>query len=259
MYQNLKREQYFLSKEITSLKQQIAGLPEGRLLCTKNNGRIKWYLSNGYHPIYLSKKEKVLAQKLALKKYYLLRLKELTNQWEAIQHFLEKNARQPSEAEKLLCEDSSYRPLLAESFQTFSSNIQAWLAEPYEKNSYYPENLIHRTLANHMVRSKSEVIIANALFHHHIPYRYECAFHCKSQTLFPDFTILHPQTGKLYYWEHFGMMDQPTYSDNAYNKLKTYSLYNIIPTINLITTYETAAVPLDSRTVEAAIEEHFQQ
>ena len=59
------------------------------------------------------------------------------------------------------------------------------------------------------MRSKSEAMIAMSLYVQKIPYRYECELKLGSITLFPDFTIRHPETGEIFYWEHFGMMDKP--------------------------------------------------
>ncbi len=103
-------------------------------------------------------------------------------------------------------------------------SAQKWCAESYETNPSHPENLIHTTLAGHKVRSKSEVIISNLLYTNQIPYRYEAALPLKEFTAYPDFTILHPVTNKIFYWEHFGMMDNAPYCDTACNKLKTSAI-----------------------------------
>lgn len=53
------------------------------------------------------------------------------------------------------------------------------------------------------------------------------------------------------------MMDSPAYSQNAFNKLQLYNAHGIIPTINLITTYETKDQPLNSQYVQHLIEHYF--
>ena len=95
------------------------------------------------------------------------------------------------------------------------------------------------------------------LFQAKIPYRYECQIILGNIILYPDFTIRHPRTGKLYYWEHFGQMDNPEYNKKANNKLQTYISNGIIPTINLITTFETIDNPLTSNYVNELIEYYF--
>ena len=89
-------------------------------------------------------------------------------------------------------------------------------------------------------------MIAMLLHLNAIPYRYECALSLGGVTLFPDFTIRHPGTGALYYWEHFGLMDDPAYAKNAGSKLSLYAANGIIPSVHLITTYETKAYPLNA-------------
>ena len=75
--------------------------------------------------------------------------------------------------------------------------------------------------------------------------------------IYPDFTIRHPKTGETFYWEHFSLMDNPTYSKNACSKLQHYISSGIIPSIQLITTYETKDNPLSAEKVEKIVEEYF--
>lgn len=52
-------------------------------------------------------------------------------------------------------------------------------------------------------------------------------------------------------------MDDEKYAKNAATKIKTYIENGIIPTIDLITTYETKNCPLDYESVEKVIKEYF--
>lgn len=260
----MKKEQRQLADKISMLKKELSVLPEGDLICTKNGKYTKWYRSNGSSPIYISKKDRRTAEQLARRKYDLMQLKEASQEKEAIDRYLEEYEKRVEASQKLSEDISRCHSLLAPGSgdislykETAYEQLQKWQSEAYEQNPRYPENLIHRTLAGHFVRSKSEVIIANALYQYRIPYRYECALYCDEATLFPDFTIFHPEVCKLYYWEHFGMMDKPSYVDHVCNKLRIYAQQKIIPTVNLITTYETAAYPLDSGKVDSIIREMF--
>ena len=128
---------------------------------------------------------------------------------------------------------------------------------PFEHNEKNPEQLIHKTISGNFVRSKSEAFIAMLLHINRIPFRYECALQLGETTIFPDFTIRHPETGQIYYWEHFGLMDNPAYCKNAFSKLQLYVSGGIIPTIHLITTYETLENPLSSELVENIVQQYF--
>lgn len=107
------------------------------------------------------------------------------------------------------------------------------------------------------MRSKSEALIDIALSTHQIPHRYECALEISDTIIYPDFTIRHPRTGTTYYWEHFGLMDKPDYCKTASAKLEFYSLNGILPSIHLITTYESSEHPLSPLLIEQTIQQFF--
>lgn len=132
-----------------------------------------------------------------------------------------------------------------------------WKNAPYTRNLKFPEQLIHKAASGNFVRSKSEAMIDMFLYKNKIPFRYECALLLGETTIFPDFTIRHPKNGNTYYWEHFGLMDDSNYSKNTCSKLNLYTSHKIIPSIQLITTYETETNPLDTETIEKIIEHYF--
>lgn len=108
-------------------------------------------------------------------------------------------------------------------------------------HSWYEEGKIHSTLSDFMVRSKSEVIIANMLTEREVPFWYEKALYAPDGTFYlPDFTImLH---GEEYYLEHVGRLDLPTYKSHWEKKKTWYEKYF---TGKLLTTYETASLSQD--------------
>ena len=87
---------------------------------------------------------------------------------------------------------------------------------PYDQNPLFPEQRIHKCASGHLVRSKSEAIIDMVLYTNQVPFRYECALTLGKTVIYPDFTIRDPSSGKTYYWEHFGMMDQPSYAARTF-------------------------------------------
>ena len=107
------------------------------------------------------------------------------------------------------------------------------------------------------MRSKSESLIAMNLYIQKVPYRYECELKLGSITLYPDFTLRHPSTGKIFYWEHFGIMDTPEYQKNAVDKVSLYMRHGIYPQDRLIITYETKEHPLDTNHIQQLIEFNF--
>lgn len=235
----------------------MKSLPEGNLICAKNGKRYKWYLSNGSKPIYLPKSEYHLAEQLAEKKYFEFRKEDLQKELNAIEIYLKYCKKVKDKSKKLLVQSGGYRDLLSNHFKTKSEELWIWQNEEYQRNDSYLDSLKHRTSSGGLVRSKSEVLIDSELYRNNIPYRYECALCLGNKVIYPDFTIRHPISGKTYYWEHFGAMDDPNYYRNVLSKLELYITHGIVPNINLITTYETSENPLGIDEINNIIERYF--
>ena len=246
-----------LQQQIDSLKSQINSLPEGDFFCTRNGKYFKWYHTDGHHHTLIPKKNKTYAEQLAKKKYLSIQLKELKIQKRAIDVCVAQYKELPCKAAELLSKNEEYGRLLATTGQPTSEILREWMRESYDKNTKYPEQLNHKAYSGNMVRSKSEELIDMYLSMFQIPFRYECALQVGNTTIYPDFTIRHPITGDVYYWEHFGMMDDSNYSSNAFSKLQLYMFNGIIPGKKLITTYETKDHPLDSEQIEKIIRLYF--
>lgn len=252
----MKAEQLRLENQINSIKRQLEALPPGKLICSHNGRYSKWYQSDGHTKSYIPKEKRQLAEALAIKKYLLLMLEDLENEKRATEFYL-RHSSFHGKAEQLLTSESEYKHLLAPYFTPLSEELSNWTTESYEHNPLYPEQLIHTGASDNKLRSKSEVMIDMALCVHQIPFRYECALKLGESVVYPDFTIRHPKTGEVYYWEHFGLMDNPSYSQKAYNKLQLYTIHGIIPSVQLITTYETKDHPLTVETIEEVIQKYF--
>ncbi len=82
--------------------------------------------------------------------------------------------------------------------------------ELLRREGYFEEGKVHRTLAENMVRSKSEVIIANILFDREISFEYEKPLYAPDGSFYlPDFTIL--WHGEQFFWEHLGLLVREEY------------------------------------------------
>lgn len=246
-----------LDKEITSLQAQLKSYPSGKLICTHNKNYFKWFHSDGHTNTYIPKKNRVYAEQLAIKKYLSSKLNDCIQEKRAIDLYLRHHNLSSGKTEALLSNNSGFHELLRPYFKPLSEELSSWMNSPFETNPLYPDQLLHKTISGNQVRSKSEALIDMSLYVHKIPFRYECALTLGDITLYPDFTLRHPHTGEYYYWEHFGLMDDETYCHNACSKLQLYSSHGIIPTVQLITTYETKDNPLSSEIIEKIIEHHF--
>jgi len=136
----------------------------------------------------------------------------------------------------------------------FAMNIEAdaWANEPYEKLTWKPEQKTKLTSKGEYVRSKSEAIIAEKLIGTPLPFRYEEVIHVGQEVLVPDFTIRRAD-GKIFYWEHMGLMNNATYIERQYQKEALYRSIEIVPWDNLIKTYDTPNGDIDIRIIESEI------
>ena len=255
--QNMLRRKEQIRSRIKEIEEQLLNMPEGKLNCAGNGKYCKWYQSDGKKNTYIHKANRNLAEQLAVKKYLLLLKQDLQQESEAIEAYLKKYQSGYGQAERMLEEPSEYQKLLSPYFRTNSQELREWQNTPFEQNTKHQENLIIKTSSGHYVRSKSEALIDTALFRKQIPFRYECALQLGKWTVYPDFTIRHPNTGELYYWEHFGKMDDKEYADQAFVKLQKYNTHGIVPTIQLIMTFETKDNPLSPEKVDNIIEQYF--
>ncbi|MCD8176238.1 MAG: hypothetical protein LUE98_01935 [Tannerellaceae bacterium] len=99
---------------------------------------------------------------------------------------------------------------------------------------WYEEGKIHKTLSEYMVRSKSEVIIANMLTERNIPFWYEKILSAPDGTFYlPDFTLI--VKGEEYCLEHVGRLDLPQYKTHWEKKKQWYDKH--FPG-RLLTTFE---------------------
>jgi len=94
---------------------------------------------------------------------------------------------------------------------------------------FYEEYLIHRTSRGEMVRSKSEVIIADQLANRGVEYGYEQPLTIDGVTKYPDFTVEDAESGETFYWEHCGMLHSPNYRRRWKEKLNWYKANGIAP------------------------------
>lgn len=118
-----------------------------------------------------------------------------------------------------------------------------------EQMLFIPEGLIHRTARGELVRSKSEVIVADTLHRLGIDYDYERRLENPNDTddfRLPDFTIYH--SGKEYYWEHLGMLSNPEYAERWQKKRQWYKDCGFAD--RLVTSEDSTEGGIDSSLIE---------
>lgn len=238
------------------LKKKIIKYPSDNISINRNGKYIKLFITNDKGRFYLKKSKNMIAQKLIEKKYISEQIKDIEQELTAIGKYLEHHT-DVKKSDKLITDFPDIKNLLQPYWSSENTKISKWLSKDYKTNPSNPEQLNIDTKSGNKVRSKSESIIDMVLYNNKLPYKYECELNLCDTTVYPDFTIMNPKNGKIVYWEHFGMMDNSTYYQKAYTKLMQYAANNIIPTINLIVTYETSKHPLSITEVEKVVDNYF--
>lgn len=110
-----------------------------------------------------------------------------------------------------------------------NTNMFVLAVRPESVDRHYAEHLIHRTRRSSahpqgiMVRSKSEVIVADILTSLGISCEYERKLLSKDNPhdfRLPDFTVSYE--GDTFYWEHLGMLSVPSYKEAWDRKRQWY-------------------------------------
>lgn len=236
-------------------RHELRRLPAGRLGFRDYNGNTEYvHLQNNPENGNLIRKgitrDKHLIAKMARKMYLQASIKLLQKEISMLERYLKKHI-EPSPRNILDSLPEKFRNLPEEMFFPRTRAAKAWQNMPYEKNDFPKEEKAHITSKGLRVRSKSELIIAEMLDEFGIPYRYEMLLHFENMTFCPDFTI--NINGKIYYWEHCGLMSDPNYRKHNLWKISQYEKMEIVPWDNLIITYDNEDGTINSAIIEAEI------
>jgi hypothetical protein len=249
-------------RALAAAKKRLERCAEGRLRIRKTGKYIR--LSRELPPqkgkprkeSYLSrKKDAKLITSLCSKRYYTELIQALAQEIQLLQSFLDGFDPQ----KKIHC-----IRVLPESLQGCVNLLckspeqlcKEWENEPFETNTYPFDQEPLRTKKGELVRNRAECLIANTLFDLHIPYRYECAVKlADGGTVYPDFTILHPETLEIFYLEFFGKMDDPSYAVSAFSRIRRYANSPIFP--KLIMIFDHCDAPFNTDTLLNVLKNYF--
>lgn len=137
-----------------------------------------------------------------------------------------------------------------------NSNLFTAVVRAEETATPYAEHLIHRTEKGHLVRSKSELVIANLLYAHGIEYEYERVLEgdVEPGRLRPDFSFVTPD-GDLILWEHLGMLNREDYRRGWEWKREWYRKNGFVEGETLFTSQDDERGGLDSTELGRVIEQ----
>lgn len=249
-----------LNKKIDLIRRRLSQAPSGNLRVSYTGKYRQFYLRNDPGDgigTYLPRKDRDIAVALAQKDYDSKLLAELVKQQKALERFLKDyDPDAPLDVYEKLGE--ARKALVTKEFLNDKEFVEQWLNMPYNHMGFGDNDPEYYTPKGERVRSKSELLIADALIRNNIPYRYECPVYEGGYLIgVPDFNCLNVRQRKDYYWEHLGMMSDSTYADKNIRKLEKYSLANDFDESRLILTFETENHPLNTRVIEEKIRRYL--
>lgn len=273
----LSRRAADLQNLIKIKEHALKNAPAGSVrIVQRRNKVLQFYRkteAGDYQGSYMPREEDALARRLVQKDYDQRALEKAKQEFHLIQQF-QTSLKKHSTDTAFAALDKNRQTLVTPATLTDSQYAEFWQNQPYRKNKRHEENQQLTTDRGELVRSKSEVIIANALSASKVPYRYEfplvierqgegggknsasfvnddfCEFH-------PDFYCLNVRTRQEYAWEHFGMMDDAEYAARTAEKLALYAASGYFPGKNLIITMESKSAPISSLEINRVINEYL--
>ncbi|MBQ7248172.1 MAG: hypothetical protein IJS22_08815 [Lachnospiraceae bacterium] len=247
----------YLESVSPKLKRCLETAPEGTLRVTSSRGRDAFYLfsCNSPNGKYITKDQMDLAGRIAQREYVEKLVASSEEEKRAIARYLNRHC--PSIEEVFISLPPGRQRIVKPVERTDADFIRDWLSESHTDPDFYPGKRIFQTNRGELVRSKSEVLIADALDRAGIPYVYEKTRYLKGFGItHSDFSILNIRKRQEIVWEHNGMMGDPDYAESTVKKNAAYIKNGYVLGDNLIYTFESANVPLDPWIINKTIELH---
>ncbi len=246
--------------ELTGLlkikEKDLCKAPEGTIRIVSRDGLLQYYQRinpSDTRGVYLKREQDDIATALVQKDYDTKLASEIKKEIKALKVFLrDYHPERISDIYKTL--HNFRKPLVCPVMLLDEDYIARWMSVEYPKKSFEENAPDFFTAKGERVRSKSEIMIADALNRHNIPYRYEYPIHLAGAgVVHPDFLCLNVRERKEVLWEHNGMMSDTDYSENAIKRIGKYTLAGFHPGKNLILTFESSSCPLSSRIIDSNI------
>ena len=249
-----------IEEHLNRINNRLKNAPPGSLrINIKCNTHQYYHRINPSDPQgkYLPRKDHSIAVRLAQKDYDKKLLKTLSDQQTVLSRFL-KDFDPDAAMQVYETLSKPRKELVRPEFLNDEDFIELWLNMPYQKLGFSKNDPEYYTAKGERVRSKSEILIADALFRHNIPYRYEYPVYDNGVIIAaPDFNCLNVRLRKDYYWEHLGKLGDPDYSNRNVAKLEKYTFAGDFDESSLILTFETDSHPLNTKVIEEKIKKYL--
>ena len=244
----IKQKIHELEKVLEKTNKRLTNAPEGKIIIKTIRGHARFYKKSlqpsadaaaSAKPEYLPLSRKADAAASAKQEYLSLSRKEEIIALVDKRYCETLRQNLTAELTSLKNFDKSYHPeakyrasdIIPQSLRSDIKPIivpneekcRIWQKRPFKTNGFpIDEALTYKTTHGELVRSRMEFIIANTLTEWPLAYRYEQELTVCGQKIYPDFTIMHPETEELYYLEFFGMMNDEDYAEKTFRKIILY-------------------------------------
>lgn len=208
------------------VKNSITAMPEGSLVHKFAKGHTYFYASNNGKLISLQDDPR-LRQLLMEKRWLKSQIQNIEKDIPVLERLLR-----------------DYAPLFP--------NPMEWELLEGEQNQYKKEERRHYYKGVYF-RSKSEVLVAMVLDSHGLEYKYEVALHINGRTIYPDFVIKRKRDGKIFIWEHFGLIFSEEYRQKMYRKIAELHEAGFNPWDNLLMSFDSEEGSIDVDFIERMI------
>ena len=218
-----------IKKELADIKKELSQLPDGKLYI-KREMFYSYYCPSEKKEKCITKNPELI-QQLARCEYLHAREKQLNNN--LTQPISKFDHRTPRELIASL--PKAYQSVPESYF--YHPSVKQWLAKPPRTNTLNPEHAkyLHKGI---YYRSLSEREIAKKLDENGLLFYYDSRYNMGIVEVSPDFCIINPFNGKVFFWEFFGAFHIPKYGEKMNDKMTDYPKIGFTENDNLITTFE---------------------
>ncbi|MBR7020068.1 MAG: hypothetical protein IKI15_03325 [Lachnospiraceae bacterium] len=259
----LEREIAATKKVIQKVAKEIKKFPRGRLeVGTVRKKYVQFHVVESVNGkavrSYIPKENMKLVTGLAQKSYEKKLEKAAKRNCKALEQVL-RTLKKDDLAMVYEHESKERKQLITPLIPTDEQYIEQWYQEhPGGQNSYV-KTTAYTTIRGETVRSKSEKMIADAYYMAGVPYVYEpTVILPNGRTRYPDFAVLNVRLRKTYYHEHFGMMDDEEYRQNAILRIREYNKNGYVEGQEMLITFEGENIPFDQEELAELIRTSLQ-
>lgn len=252
-----------VKKVVAICSEKLSKCPEGDLVVHSMGGKTRYILLKREKQIYLGHDKTEQIKAFEEKNYYKKLKQTAEREIKSLEKVIKTIGKTDDVNEVFFKIPEAKRNLIKPfALQTIDNNLGNFCQMndiAKQKNNKKLKESSFMTSDGVKVRSKSELIIAERFIANKIPYYYEPDIYFESilKAMKPDFQVYNKRTGEVFYWEHFGMMDNPDYLKEFQFKMNIYADGGIFPGKQLIMTTESSGCSLSTQYVDLMIKEYL--